>query len=170
MIVKNSVIEWLDNNSDETRLERVLWIAPNQSYLYVFDIINWQKALPIRREYTEVRRALDENRARLKAFDGEYLNLPKDGYAAEQHIGRDIVTKNIIELLVRAQENEAIFIPKQRHSLINEIARRAHSSPSKRKTIYIKLRLLWRDGQAVNSLTPSHHRSEERGSSNDRPE
>lgn len=166
MIAKNDVIEWFDDNSDEARLERVLWIAPDKSYLYAFDIINWETALPIRREYADVQRALTEGDADLKTFDDEYLSLPESSYTAEQRKNRDKDMSNIIEPLISAEGGEAIFIPKKRGFLIDDISKRFPSRngiAKAKRIIYRKLRLFWRGGQVANALIPRQDKAGVRG-------
>lgn len=166
MIARNDVIRWYGDTTDQDYEERVLWISPNRTYLYTFNITQWEHSLPDRREYADVQQALNEGDAALKTFDDEYLSLPEDSYTKVQRANRDNDMKNIIEPLISPEGGEAIFIPKKRGLLVAEVA--AHNLTPKgnsinKQTIYRKLRLFWRGGQVANAVIQRQDKSGVRG-------
>lgn len=145
----NLLIEWSSDNGP-SRVERVLWIAPEGTCLYTIDIQN-AKAWPVYRRTEDITTDLTTKAARVLESD-PYASLirPENEINPKHRATRD-KSWELIEQLVAA-------VPRtfQRfgNSLVHEVVKRC-----KRKgTVYDQLRRYWQRGQTKNALLPMFER------------
>lgn len=147
----NLLIEWTNSNG-RARVERVLWIEPEGTCLYVIDI-NDVSAWPMYRRMDELTEAL-ANKAALVLENDPYASLvrPDDGIKPKHRARRDEYWE-LIEPLIGAVP--LIFQRFGKNSLVHQLGKNA-----KRKgTVYEQLRRYWQRGQTKNALLPLYERS-----------
>ena len=132
-LVEGVLIDWLD----EDRLDRVLYVEPDDRGVVLFDMKD-EKALPVRKIYRDVLTALEDAKARVLDFD-PYLPLPNAEVRPKHRARQDKVWK-FIEPLV-ADEDRAILYKNKRNKLIEKALVRAKEEdlPGKSKHYILKL-------------------------------
>jgi hypothetical protein len=145
----NLLIEWSSDHGP-SRVERVLWIAPEGTCLYTIDIQD-AKAWPVYRRTEDLTTDLTTKAARVLESD-PYASLirPENEINPKHRATRD-KSWELLEPLVAA-------VPRtfQRfgNSLVHEVVKRC-----KRKgTVYDQLRRYWQRGQTKNALLPMFER------------
>ena len=147
MLVKNILIKWLNDEVEEERVERILWIEPSRAYLYTFDLAD-KSALPVRRNYAEIMEALNQAQAVVVNRHDRYLLQAEEQFTKKQRQRRD-ENYALIEPIVQA--GEAAFIPQRRGPLIEAVVKQTGRA---KWQIYDYLRRYWRAGQVKNGLIP----------------
>lgn len=146
----NLLIEYT-NNDGRSRIERVLWIAPEGDCLYTIDI-NAPRAWPIYRRTAELEAALTSKLAHVLETD-PYASLmrPDHQIGAKHREHRDKYWA-LIQPLV-----EAVPLTFQRYDRRSPVHRLGKSC--KRKgSVYEQLRRYWQRGQTKNALLPLYER------------
>ena len=146
----NLLIEWPSHNG-RTRVERVLWIAPEGTCLYTIDIHD-AKAWPVYRRTDDLTADLTSKAARVLESD-PYASLirPEDEINPKHQSHRDKYWE-LIEPLVAAVPQT--FQRSRGNSLVHKVVKRC-----KRKgTVYELLRRFWQRGQTKNALLPMFER------------
>src|ERR1700674_3823877 len=147
-LYRNSLIEW-PIEGGESRVERILWIAPNGTDVYTIDI-DGRKAWPALRNASELRSDLEAKRARL---------LDIDPYASFMRAEEEIDPKH------RAHRDKywQMIQPLVEGSIPRIFIRFSHDSPVhilvqalgvRKGTLYEQLRRYWQRGQTKNALLP----------------
>ncbi|GIK42636.1 MAG: hypothetical protein BroJett011_64690 [Chloroflexota bacterium] len=153
LLLKNTLIKWLNEEAEVERVDRILWIDPARSYVYTLDMAD-KRALPIKRSYAQIIAALNQAEALVVTRDQRYLLQPEEQFSQKQRQRRE-ATWVLIEPIVRA-EGEAAFIPQQRGQLIEAVAQQTGRA---KRLIYEYLRRYWREGQVKNALIPRFDQS-----------
>jgi hypothetical protein len=146
----NLLIEWSSDNGP-SRVERVLWIAPEGTCLYMIDIHD-SKAWPVYRRTDDLTTDLTTKAARVLDSD-PYASLirPENQINPKHRAHRDKYWQ-LIEPLVNAVPQT--FQRFGKNSLVHKIVKRC-----KRKgTAYEQLRRYWQRGQTKNALLPMFER------------
>jgi len=149
------VIEWVADDSADGRRERILWVDPGKTYVYVFNINTPKKGLGILRSYHEIETALESGAAITILFNDNYFCRPESAYTDAQRRRRD-ENWAILKPIVEAGTGESVFLRSERGRLIAEAAEKSGHS---KRLIYNKLRRYWYGGQTPNTLIPRFDRS-----------
>lgn len=160
MLVKNMLIKWLDDEINQDRTERILWIDPARQGVFTFDIEE-RAALPARRRYPDIVKALDEAEALIVFREDTYFMQAEEQFSPKQRARRE-QNWALIEPIVNAP-GEAAFVPEKRGPLVAEVAQRTGRA---KRLLYDYLRRYWREGQIKNALIPRYDRA---GLKGDRP-
>ena len=157
MLYVNDLVEWV-NDSEETKIERIVWIDENYVLAFVFDI-NTNKGVPHAKKISEIEEAIEEGTA-IKLKSDPWLRIVTEDNLSEKEIEiRDKIWK-IIAFIVE-QEPE-VFDRKLRGSLVNGAIAKSSDKIAK-KTIYGYLRKYWQRGKTKNSLLPDYSNSGGKG-------
>lgn len=153
LIATNAVIRWFADDSGENRRERILWVSPDRSYLYTFDLNRWEEALPVRWGYEEIVRVVRSGRASVTTYTVEYYCRPDSDYTEPQIACRDRRWA-VIEPIVTAGGGEDVLVSSTRGPMVeNAWDATGHA----KRVIYGWLRRWWYAGQIINALIPLYH-------------
>lgn len=152
MLVKNMLIRWLGDEASPDYTQRILWIDPARQYIFTFDMDD-RTALPVRKAYGDIARALDEAEALVVFREDAYLLQSEEQFSQKQRAQRDQHWA-LIEPIVQA-DGDAAFVPEKRGKLVALVV--GHTGRAKR-LIYDYLRRYWREGQMKNALIPRYDR------------
>ena len=153
LLLKNTLIKWLNDEAKVDRIDRIVWIDPARTYLYTFDMGD-KTALPVKRNYNEIIAALNRAEVLVITQDNRYLLQPEEYFSEKQRQRRD-ANWALIEPIVHA-DDEAAFIPQERGKLIEAVAKQTGRA---KRLIYEYLRRYWREGQVKNALIPRFDQS-----------
>ena len=153
----NDLIEWL-NESEQSTVERVVWIDENYILAFMFDI-NTNKGVPYPKRISEIEDAIDEGYA-LKLKLDPWVKIVKDDDLSERELEVRNRAWNIISNLV--QQEPDIYDRKIRGSLVTNAIAQCEEKITK-KTIYGYLRKYWQRGKNKNALLPDYYNSGGRG-------
>ena len=157
MLYVNDLVEWV-KDSEETKVERIVWIDENYILAFVFDI-NTNKGVPLARRISEIEEAISEGTA-IKLKSDPWLRIATEDNLSEKEIEiRDKIWKTIAFIVEQEPE---VFDRKLRGSLINEAIAKSIDKIAK-KTIYGYLRKYWQRGKTKNSLLPDYSNSGGKG-------
>ena len=153
MLLRNDLLHY---PHPSPRTVRILWIAPEQSHAYVFDV-SARSAEVERVQLPALQADLEAGRAR-RLHSDPYLVVLGQGYLPAKHLQLRARAWNIIEPLT--QQEPDIYDARRRGQLI-ALATQAHgvSHP----TVYRYLRRYWQRGQTPNALLPDYGNSGGRG-------
>jgi len=148
----NQLIEWLSDDG-HPRIERLLWIDPNYTDAYLFDVQN-PKAMPVWRRILDLESEILRGDARILVEDSFLSGIrPEVDIPEVQRVHRDQAWSVIQPLVERS--DDALFFAEKRGPLVEEVC--ASTGVSK-PTIYSYLRRYWRGGQTKNALLPAFDR------------
>lgn len=153
MLLRNELLHYTHPSA---RTVRILWIAPDQSHAYVFDVAARSadvELVPLAALHADLR----AGRASVLAAD-PYLTLASQELLPPKHLQLRARAWRIVEALVAHEPD--IYEARLRGQLIAQ-ATAAHgvSHP----TIYRYLRRYWQRGQTPNALLPDYCNSGGRG-------
>ncbi|NUU74307.1 Mu transposase C-terminal domain-containing protein [Paenibacillus xylanilyticus] len=156
MIYINSVVAFQKHNSKDQEgvsFERILWIAPDRSYVVLVNIDNKRKLqLPYFRDYEELQDLLELEDASISAYEPDLLMLnPSNDYLNKYGVNRDKKFALIESLVGREPE---IYRSESRGELIRD---KAEQSGKPQKTIYYLLKRYWFYGKSINGLLHDYH-------------
>ncbi|WP_342425285.1 transposase [Paenibacillus sp. FSL L8-0502] len=156
MIHLNSVVAFRKHSSDDEEVmsfERVLWIAPDQSYVVLINIDNKRKIhLPYCRDYKELLNLLEVEAASLYSYEPDLKILhPTDDYLNKYGAERE---KKFALIKSIASKEPEIYFSVSRGPLIKEESERTGTPP---KTIYHLLKRYWFYGKSINGLLHDYH-------------
>lgn len=150
LIAVNSVLEWIDKESQTLRNERVLWIDPDKGEAIVIELFD-TKAVPEVKTMDIIQEALTNGDVVKKDIDpyfyyanSESVYLQK--YASYRDKAWDLI-KNLVE------DEPDIYIPKIRFLLVGEVA---EANRVQKRTVLKYLRKYWQGGKTKNALLPSY--------------
>ncbi|MQA23328.1 hypothetical protein [Rugamonas rivuli] len=153
MLLRNDLLHYTHPSA---RTVRILWIAPEQSHAYVFDVAARSAEVELVR-LSALHADLHAGHARVLAAD-PYLMVVSQELLPPKHLQLRARAWEIVEPLV-AQE-PGIYEARLRGQLIAQAtATHGVSHP----TIYRYLRRYWQRGQTPNALLPDYSNSGGRG-------
>lgn len=157
MLYVNDLVEWV-NNTEETKVERIIWIDENYVLAFVFDI-NTNKGVPNAKRISEIEEAIEEETA-IKLKSDPWLKIVTEDNLSEKEIEiRDKIWKIIAEIVEQEPE---VYDRQLRGSLVNDAIAKSTDKIAK-KTIYGYLRKYWQRGKTKNSLIPDYFNSGGKG-------
>ena len=151
MLNVNTLIEWIDENSETPKVERVLrYDSVNEIYVLI-DIFS-EKALPVLRSKEEMLTNLNNEQIRILETD-PFANLvrPENEIPEKHRQIRDAAWETISSIV--EAEGLLPFIEKSRGKLIAEAVVRTGAT---KKTIYRNLRRFWQSGLTKNANLPAY--------------
>lgn len=152
---KNALIE-TNEDSKQSRIERVLWLDSSNIYAAVIDVQN-PKALPNVIRTAEVYEAILNGRARL---------LTEDPYMARGSVkeltDKEITFRDAIWLQMKdiVSQEPDIYIREKRGILISSVLESGNMS---KNTLYKHLRRYWVGGKTKNALLPRYDQAGGKG-------
>ncbi|MRW87696.1 hypothetical protein GJ698_26855, partial [Pseudoduganella sp. FT26W] len=153
MLLRNDLLHY---THPSPRTVRILWISPEQSHAYVFDVAALSAEVEMI-QLSALHADIRAGHASVLATD-PYLMVVSQELLPPKHLQLRARAWEIIEALV-AQE-PGIYEARQRGQLIAQAtAQHAVSHP----TIYRYLRRYWQRGQTPNALLPDYSNSGGRG-------
>jgi hypothetical protein len=153
MLLRNDLLHY---THPSPRTVRILWISPEQSHAYVFDVAALSAEVEMI-QLSALHADIRAGHASVLAAD-PYLMVVSQELLPPKHLQLRARAWEIIEALV-AQE-PGIYEARQRGQLIAQAtAQHAVSHP----TIYRYLRRYWQRGQTPNALLPDYSNSGGRG-------
>lgn len=153
MLLRNDLLHYTEPSP---RTVRILWIAPEQSHAYAFDVATQSVDVELI-QLPAVYADIQAGRASVLPAD-PYLMVVSQELLPAKHLQLRARAWEIIETLV-AQEPQ-IYEPRLRGQLVAQAtARHQVSHP----TIYRYLRRYWQRGQTPNALLPDYGNSGARG-------
>lgn len=147
-LYKNSLIEWY-GDAGESKVARVLWIAPNGTDAFTIDIDD-RKAWPVLHNVSELRNDLQTKKARILDVDPyDFLTRAEEEIDPKHRAHRDknwqmiqpLVEDSIPRIFIRFSRDSPI------HILVQTLGVR-------KGTLYEQLRRYWQRGQTKNALLP----------------
>jgi hypothetical protein len=147
-IVKNSIIELLDNELNRESLQRVLWISTNIKEVIVVDITDKQNIqFPFLRKYEGITNEMQEGSCRLVEFEPDLrLISPDPAYLNKYKVERERNWAVIKDIVIQEPD---IYISKQRGPLVTNTSEKSGRS---KKEIYRLLKKYWFYGKSKNGL------------------
>lgn len=160
-IIKNMLIEFLDEEREQPLIMRVLHIYPTHKILCI-DINGSSKSIHTKiysREELEAK--FQEAEIRVIQMD-PFADLIRrsDDQLTDKQISAREHNYELLEPILTADEGIAIYYPKRRAKLIREVHIRSGVS---RSYIYKMLSKWFKRGQVKNTLVPDYHRQGARG-------
>lgn len=148
--VVNTILEWIDSDSEKSFSERVLWRDPKGELIVVISISDWE-ALPTIRSQVEIEDAFEREIVFRRTIDPfASLTTPDPNTPAKHLEIRDQVWEKICRLV--AQEPE-IYDEKFRRKLIMQDPIASKGSMTH---VYEYLRRYWKRGMTKNALLPDY--------------
>ncbi|MGL5942123.1 MAG: transposase [Waterburya sp.] len=157
MLYVNDLIEWV-NESQEVKVERIVWIDENYVIAFIFDI-KTNKGVPYPKKIKEIEDAISEGYA-LKLKSDPWLRIVTEDNLSEKEIEIRERAWSLISNIV--QQEPEIYERKLRGSLVMEIISQSEEKITK-KTIYGYLRKYWQRGKTKNALLPDYSNSGGKG-------
>ncbi|MBW4419913.1 MAG: DDE-type integrase/transposase/recombinase [Myxacorys californica WJT36-NPBG1] len=158
----NDLIEW-KNSSDNSLIERVLWIDEGYVIAFVFDI-NARLGFPQTRRVSEILEALSEGSA-IKLPNDPWVRIVREADLTDREKEHRAKAWEIISSLV-AQEPE-IYYRDFRGSSVKQVVENynigRHEDKLIEKTVYKYLRRFWQRGKTENALIPDYVNSSGKG-------
>lgn len=147
ILLTNMLLEFI-TPSQESHIERILWIEPSGANIVLIDVAN-PKALPIIRKVKAILDGLDDTSIRI-IEEEPFGFTPQENEIPDHWKKRRDTAWELIEPLI-ANHCINIFVPSQR----GQIIALHHQQTERRKaTIYLYLRRYWQGGQVKNALLP----------------
>lgn len=157
MLYVNDLIEWI-NESEEVKVERIVWIDENYVIAFIFDIKS-NKGVPYPKRIKEIEDAISEGYA-LKLKSDPWLRIVTENNLSDKEIEIRERAWSLISNIV--QQEPEIYERKLRGSLVMEIISQSEEKTTK-KTIYGYLRKYWQRGKTKNALLPDYSNSGGKG-------
>jgi len=148
-LIKNMLIQWFPKGDKNPIIERILWISPDEDYVYTMNVD--APHMPQRRETEDIRNAHREFEVTLLSNDNymeECLTLSEHLTEKQQAVIDEMWP--VINEITTAENGEAIFIPQKRARLLKESA---YSYKKLRRALFT----YWRLGQVPVALAPNYH-------------
>lgn len=151
MLNINTLIEWIDGNSETPKIERILYFDPLQEVYVLIDIFA-KSVVPALRGETELNDLLKAQIIRSLEVD-PFIDL----YVPEQNITEKYKQKRdrAWEVIAPVAEAEGLapYLPKSRGLLIRQIVQ---NTGTHKKVIYEWLLKYWQGGRLKNALLPKY--------------
>lgn len=146
MLISNSVIEWIDENEQANRIERILWVSPNREKVCLFPLTE-KKASPFVVDAAEITEALSDKRA-IKRTEDPFLRLnkPDPEKKKDEYSKRDFYW-SLIEHMVKDEPD--IYDPKLRAVLIKDVV---EEKKVQYNDVLKYLRRYWKHGMTRDAL------------------
>lgn len=147
LIVKDTILAWVEAEKKTDILERVLWISRDYSYCYVYPL-DEKTRFPFQRQILDILQAMESGRVR--RYNAElypFLNLPENKISDSDKIERDQRYDSVIEI---SKQEPAIYVPESRGVLVAKVMTSEELKLTK-PTIYKRLRRFWKYGRIPNA-------------------
>ena len=154
----NAIIEWVSEEDDLPRLDRILWMTPTAEDSVTF-CLTTPTALPVWQKSCDLLAALRDKHAHMLNTDPFQPVYIAEEAIPPPHRARRNRAWELIESLVSRPYPEP-FYSKIRGRFVRETTVRTGCS---KKSLYTYLRRYWRGGQTKNALLPHYDRCGGRG-------
>lgn len=151
MLNINTLIEWIDENSETPKIERILHFDAVQEIYVLIDIFA-KSVIPVFRTKTELDDLLSTQSVRLLEIDPfNNLHIPEQNTPEKYKQKRD----RAWEIIAPIAEAEGLssYLSKSRGLLIRQIAQ---NTGTHKKVIYEWLLKYWQGGKTKNALLPKY--------------
>lgn len=159
LIFINDLIKW--NKEDDSELiERVLWLDPDNTIAYMYDIYA-NEGFPELRKVKDVEEALLVGEA-TKLFDDPHQRLIREEDINEKNCSIRDKAWEIIEGIIAPENEPDIYKREKRGQLLSRVVEERNITF---KIIYKYLRKYWQRGKNKNALLPDYWNSGGKGKS-----
>lgn len=150
ILYENMVVEWQLPESDVRQVERILWISPNEDYLYCIAMDD-DKAFPVMKAYSEYAAGIASKLCRQVDWINDSVPVIDTDTAPEHLALRDKSWDTIKDIVL---DEPKCYDKKFRGAQIQEVQGRTAVHKS---TIYRYLRRYWQGGKIKNTLLPHYN-------------
>ena len=146
-LFENMVVEWSLSDSENSNIERILWISPSRDMIFSIAMQD-DKALPVMKTFSEYMAGFDSNLCRQIDWINDNIPLLESGIDREHLTLRDKSWDAIKDIVLN---EPACFDKSFRGACIREAQELTGLHKS---TLYRYLRRYWQGGKVKNALLP----------------